>query len=235
MRKPYERSDRSDLIRAVREDGETVTTAATRLGIPMSTAYRWMRQAPSETAMPTFVEVVPERTEGRGLRVCVGRAEIEVRAGFLLRRAFGGENRLEASKRFGGRLVLGFVARLKCEESKRCLERWMRGPVACRHPIHAGPRALEGHLGSIEDVASRSGQAMATIAFGTVISPASCRRHAVAVGGLMRVCGCTCPTALPGWRRGGPRRVGLASVSLVAGYLALGRMAWAPCGRPTSA
>jgi hypothetical protein len=32
--------------------------------------------------MPTFVEVVPERTEGRGLRVCVGRAEIEVRAGF---------------------------------------------------------------------------------------------------------------------------------------------------------
>ena len=48
----------------------------------MSTAYRWMRQAPSGTAMPTFVEVVPERTEGRGLRVCVGRAEIEVRAGF---------------------------------------------------------------------------------------------------------------------------------------------------------
>lgn len=53
--------------------------------------------APSETSLPTFVELVPERTEGLGLRVCVGRAEIEVRAGFdaqLLREvvaALGGD------------------------------------------------------------------------------------------------------------------------------------------------
>lgn len=59
--------------------------AAARLGVPVSTAYRWMRAAAAESSVkpgPTFVEVVAERAEKSKLLVRVGVAEIEVRAGF---------------------------------------------------------------------------------------------------------------------------------------------------------
>ena len=82
MREP---SERSELIRAVKKRGEAVSTVAARLGVPASTAYRWMRIAESEAApvtRPTFVEVVAERAERAPILVRVGVAEIEVHAGF---------------------------------------------------------------------------------------------------------------------------------------------------------
>ena len=83
MREP---SERSELIRAVKKRGEAVSTVAVRLGVPASTAYRWMRVAdavePAPVMRPTFVEVVPERAERSTILVRVGVAEIEVHAGF---------------------------------------------------------------------------------------------------------------------------------------------------------
>ena len=82
MREPHERSE---LIRAVKKSGEAVSTVAARLGVPVSTAYRWMRVAEREvapTTRPTFVEVVAERAERTTILVRVGVAEIEVHAGF---------------------------------------------------------------------------------------------------------------------------------------------------------
>lgn len=82
MREP---SERSELIRAVKKRGEAVSTVAARLGVPASTAYRWMRvagAAESAVMRPTFVEVVAERAERSPILVRVGVAEIEVHAGF---------------------------------------------------------------------------------------------------------------------------------------------------------
>lgn len=82
MREPQERSE---LIRAVKKRGEAVRMAAARLGVPVSTAYRWMRGAAVESAAmmrPTFVEVVAERAERSTILVRVGVAEIEVHTGF---------------------------------------------------------------------------------------------------------------------------------------------------------
>jgi len=80
MRNPDERGE---LIRAVKR-GEAATTAAARLGVPASTAYRWLRVAASALAAPTptFVEVVAEHAVRSAILVRVGAAEIEVRAGF---------------------------------------------------------------------------------------------------------------------------------------------------------
>lgn len=75
---------RSELIRAVTRRGEAVSVAAARLGVPVSTAQRWMRLAAETTPAPapTFVEVVPERAVRSTIVVRVGVAEIEVQAGF---------------------------------------------------------------------------------------------------------------------------------------------------------
>ena len=63
-----------------------MSTVAARLGVPASTAYRWMRVAGVAEAAPvmrpTFVEVVVERAERSMILVRVGVAEIEVHAGF---------------------------------------------------------------------------------------------------------------------------------------------------------
>jgi hypothetical protein len=78
------RSERSELIQAVSR-GETVRVAAMRRGIPLSTAQRWVRlaaAASSPTPKPRFVEVIVDRTEPATIRVHVGVAELEVRAGF---------------------------------------------------------------------------------------------------------------------------------------------------------
>ncbi|MBX3157656.1 MAG: helix-turn-helix domain-containing protein [Deltaproteobacteria bacterium] len=79
MRKPDERAE---LIRAVRRHGETVVAAATRLGVPLSTAHRWMRLAVAEPPPVTFVEVVGERAAHSTIEVRIGAAAIEVRSGF---------------------------------------------------------------------------------------------------------------------------------------------------------
>jgi transposase-like protein len=105
MREP-EPDERGELIRAVQR-GETVTSAAARLGIPLSTAYRWMRVTADRARAraralsaptATFVEVVAERAAPSTIQIRVGAAEIEVRAGFdarLLREvveALGGDS-----------------------------------------------------------------------------------------------------------------------------------------------
>jgi transposase-like protein len=81
MRNPDERGE---LIRAVQR-GEAVTTASARLGVPVSTAYRWMRVVAARALSappPTFVELVAEREMPSTILVRVGAAEIDVRAGF---------------------------------------------------------------------------------------------------------------------------------------------------------
>jgi transposase-like protein len=79
MRKPDERSE---LIRAIKKRGEAVPTAAARLGVPVSTAYRWLRGAAESSPRPMFVEVVAERAERSTIRVRIGVAELEVDTGF---------------------------------------------------------------------------------------------------------------------------------------------------------
>ncbi len=74
-----ELDERSELIRAVKKRGEAVTAVAARLGVSVSTAYRWMRIAaaePSPMAGPTFIEVVAARAEHSTILVRVGVAEI---------------------------------------------------------------------------------------------------------------------------------------------------------------
>ena len=92
---------RGELIRAVQQRGETVSIAAARLGVPISTAYQWMRSAAAKVLAapaPTFVEVVAECATRSAMLIRIGAAEIEVRAGFdarLLREvvvALGGES-----------------------------------------------------------------------------------------------------------------------------------------------
>jgi len=81
MREPQERSE---LIRAVKKSGEAVSTVAARLGVPVSTAYRWMRDAEPEvapTTRPTFVEVVAERERGERTTILVRVGVADMRLG----------------------------------------------------------------------------------------------------------------------------------------------------------
>ena len=82
MRKPEERDE---LLRVVQQRGEAVSRVATRLGILVSTAQRWMRNIsakPSSAERQTFVQVLPERATRSSVVVCLGPAHIEVHAGF---------------------------------------------------------------------------------------------------------------------------------------------------------
>lgn len=94
------RNERTELIRAVSHGGETVRAAAMRLGVPLSTAQRWVRTAAAAsppTPRPRFVEAVVEDAVAAAIRVRVGVAELDVRPGFdarLLREialALGGD------------------------------------------------------------------------------------------------------------------------------------------------
>lgn len=81
----WQSEERSELIRAVKQRGEALPRVAARLGVPVSTAYRWLRGAAAAgtaVATPMFVEVVVDREVSSPLVVRVGGAEIEVRAGF---------------------------------------------------------------------------------------------------------------------------------------------------------
>lgn len=97
MRRTYDGRQRAELIRAVRVRGESTREAARRLGVTMSTAFRWVRMDAEvvrghrdDGARPTFVELVPIGPTPAALVVRVGAAAIEVDAGFdaaLLRAA----------------------------------------------------------------------------------------------------------------------------------------------------
>ena len=76
--------ERRELKREVLQRGRRVAPVAARLGVPVSTAQRWIRleKAKSAASKPTFVEVVAETIESPSIVIRVGGAAIEVQAGF---------------------------------------------------------------------------------------------------------------------------------------------------------
>jgi transposase-like protein len=85
------RSERDELIRRVTQRRAPVAAVAAELGLPASTAYRWMRALADEGSAnggalirsePRFVEVLPASALDARLVVEVRAAKIEVRAGF---------------------------------------------------------------------------------------------------------------------------------------------------------
>lgn len=84
------RSERDELIRRVRQRRAPVAAVAAELGLPASTAYRWIRELPEAgagtgalvRAEPRFVELLPESAFDARLVVEVRAAKIEVRSGF---------------------------------------------------------------------------------------------------------------------------------------------------------
>ncbi len=85
------RSERDELIRRVTQRGAPVAAVAAELGLPASTAYRWMRARPGEgnagdraliRSEPRFVELIPASALEARLVVEVSAAKIEIRAGF---------------------------------------------------------------------------------------------------------------------------------------------------------
>lgn len=85
MRKLYKQTDRAEFLAAVRR-GESIVSAAGRLGVRMSTAYRWVRvsgNGDGGAAAPTFLELVAAGPPSGGAMVVrIGVAEVEVRPGF---------------------------------------------------------------------------------------------------------------------------------------------------------
>src|SRR5690606_41513188 len=66
MRRNYTRAERDELIRAVTKRGESVRTAATRLGVTKTTAYHWLRAAAASGSEPEHARVrAPEGTFAR--------------------------------------------------------------------------------------------------------------------------------------------------------------------------
>jgi transposase-like protein len=94
MRRRYTEKERSDLIELVTAGQATVAEAAPRLGVTLSTAYKWMRDRASARsrrserssgrplAAPTFVRVLSSRETEATIAVRVGAAEIQVRRDF---------------------------------------------------------------------------------------------------------------------------------------------------------
>jgi len=92
MRRKYTRAERDELIQGVTRRGESVRSAATRIGVNVSTAYNWVRSAAPSSgerarAMvgapeATFARLVPARTQDARLVVRVSEIEIEVHHGF---------------------------------------------------------------------------------------------------------------------------------------------------------
>jgi transposase-like protein len=81
MRRQYTAEDRARLIAEVRATGEPVRKVAVRLGMSVSSAYLWMKDAPASA--PRFAKLVrlPAAVTA-GLAVQVGMATIRVEAGF---------------------------------------------------------------------------------------------------------------------------------------------------------
>ena len=94
MRSRYKQELKDELVRAVTNHREPLTRAASRLGVPVSTASRWVRSPHAEgeptgdcvpaaaTRRPMFIELMPASARDARLVVRVGVAEVEVRTGF---------------------------------------------------------------------------------------------------------------------------------------------------------
>jgi len=82
MRKRHSVEDRERLIAEVKATGKTPRVVAERLGVCVSSAYRWVKEASSSQA-PVFARVVPSRPSSRsGFVVQLGGAAIRIEAGF---------------------------------------------------------------------------------------------------------------------------------------------------------
>jgi len=91
MRKRYTEKERSELVKLVTTRRETVAEAAPRLGVALSTAYKWMRdrglgegqgRRRRPVGAPTFVRILSSREVNAGIAVRVGAAEIQIRRDF---------------------------------------------------------------------------------------------------------------------------------------------------------
>lgn len=82
MRKRAGAEEREQFLHELTRSGEPVRVVAERIGLGLSTAYRWSKLAKmSETsAKPTFARLVPARSAT--VTVQVGLAQIRVEAGF---------------------------------------------------------------------------------------------------------------------------------------------------------
>lgn len=79
MRKQYTAEQRERLMSEVR-GGERVSVVAKRLGVTVSSAYLWMKEAVPAPSTPLFARVVPTRVTS--LRVEVGGAALILENGF---------------------------------------------------------------------------------------------------------------------------------------------------------
>ena len=83
MAKRHTARKRARLIELVRTSGSPVKAVAQEMGVSVSTAYLWMRQAPA-APKPTFARVVPASSAGTmpKLTVEVGGVVIQLEPGF---------------------------------------------------------------------------------------------------------------------------------------------------------
>ena len=83
MRKRYTTEQRNRLVTEVRTTGAPVRAVAERLGVTVSSAYLWMKDAGPAEIAPVFARVVPTTVTARSwLTLEVGRARVRVEAGF---------------------------------------------------------------------------------------------------------------------------------------------------------
>ena len=83
MRKRYTAEQRERLVAEVRKTGAPVREVAARLGVTVSSAYLWMKEAGPGPSTAVFARVVPSGTTiGRSVTLEVGRARVRVEAGF---------------------------------------------------------------------------------------------------------------------------------------------------------
>ncbi|MEZ4400849.1 MAG: hypothetical protein R3B06_12565 [Kofleriaceae bacterium] len=155
MRKTYERNEHDEMIRAVMRRGEPVRAADARLGVPVSTAYGWIRAAtdaavkdgamtaPTAPA-PTFVELVPARTPpAAALIVRIGAIEIRESGSQPPGPAIGNERRYRSTQ------AAARTRRARCGGRRLSESRTDgRGPAADRtaRPCHDAGFTLAGGL-----------------------------------------------------------------------------------------
>jgi transposase-like protein len=99
MAKRYTERDRSRFLTELRRSGDPVHVVAERLGLSVSTAFRWKKDADASADAPVFARLVREPRLEASLTLDVGGVRVQVRPGFdadLLRevvQALGGDER----------------------------------------------------------------------------------------------------------------------------------------------